>query len=392
MHSEDDSLHAPMASCAQRPDRRRRAVTQLAGAALLGGAWPLARAAGVVRVGQSLPLTGPLGAVVGPVFEGQRALLEEVNARGGVYGNRIELITLDDAADAQQTADNARRLIERDRVTSLFGFAVVQGTLRTLPLLAQYKVPLIGLYSGSDIVRETHQPYLFTTTASIRDEVVQMVRTLNSQHSTRFALVYQNNELGRYMLPLVKAIAKEHNASLTVSTPVEPDGSNAQAAAQAVGATQPQAILLLAAGAAALGFMKVARDVARAPVYTLSLAGTTSLLDRLGPAAHGLAVTQIVPYPGRQTSSLTRQFAAAMQKARLAPTYDRMWGYLNASILAEVLRRAGPEPTPAGIIYAIERMNNVDLGGYRLSFDATNHHGSRFVEITMVGPKGEYIR
>ena len=45
-------------------------------------------------------------------------------------------------------------------------------------------------------------------------------------------------------------------------------------------------------------------------------------------------MTQIVPYTMRQTTPLTRQFGAAMSKAGLAPTYDRMWGgFLNASTL-----------------------------------------------------------
>jgi hypothetical protein len=81
-----------------------------------------------------------------------------------------------------------------------------------------------------------------------------------------------------------------------------------------------------------------------------------------------------------------------MGKAGLAPSYDRMWGYLNATILVEVLRRAGPGPTPAGIVSTIERMGSVDVGGYRVAFDAENHHGSRFVEITMIGASGRYIR
>ena len=81
-----------------------------------------------------------------------------------------------------------------------------------------------------------------------------------------------------------------------------------------------------------------------------------------------------------------------MTRAQLAPSYDRMWGFLNATILVEVLRRAGPNPTPVGIVGAIEHMGNVDLGGYRLAFDGDNHNGSRFVEITMIGANGRYVR
>ena len=81
-----------------------------------------------------------------------------------------------------------------------------------------------------------------------------------------------------------------------------------------------------------------------------------------------------------------------MRRAGLAPTYDRLWGYLNASILVEVLRLAGTAPSPATILAAVEHMSHADIGGYRLSFDPAHHNGSRFVDITMVGADGHYIR
>jgi ABC-type branched-subunit amino acid transport system substrate-binding protein len=372
---------------------RRNVLGRLAALAALGTPGMRAHAENApIRIGQSLPITGPLAPVVQPIAEGQRALLQDVNARGGVNGARIELVTLDDGADPQRTVDNVHRLVEAERVAGLFGFASVPGLMRALPVVTEYRVPLLGVYNGADIVRRGHQPYLFTTTASIGDEVTTMVRTLAAMRVLRLGVAFQDNEFGRFMMPLVEAIAKEHGAEIAVSQPVAPDGTNAEAAVRAVAAKEPQAVLLLAAGNAALGFLRAAHEVVRVPVYALSLVGTTALLEALGPAAHGLAVTQVVPYPWRETSPLTRQFAAAMARAKLTPTYDRMWGYLNASILVEVLRRAGPNPTPASIVAAIEHMGSVDVGGYRLAFDAENHHGSRFVEITMIGPSGKYVR
>lgn len=371
---------------------RRNAAAAIAGAGLMGVGVGPARAAAPLRIGQSLPLTGPLGSVVAPIAQGQKALLDEVNAEGGVRGAPIELITLDDATQPQRTADNAQRLIESERVAALFGFAFVPGLMRALPLVNERKVPLIGVYNGADIARNDANPYLFTTTASLRDEIVTMVRTLAAMNTRSLALAYQNNELGRFIVPLVKSVVQEHQATLAGAVPVEPDGSNGAAAAQAVAAMQPQAILLLAAGSAVLGFMKSLPASARVPVYALSLAGTTALLAQMGPAARGMAFTQVVPFPARQTSALTRRFGALMAKAGLPPTYDRMWGFLNASILVEVLRRAGSNPTPAAITATLERMSDVDLGGYRLAYGPKRRNGSNFVEITIVDHSGRFVR
>jgi branched-chain amino acid transport system substrate-binding protein len=371
---------------------RRRALMRLAGSATLAGLGLQARAANTLRIGQSVPLSGPLGAVLNPIVEGQKAVLDDVNARGGIHGNPIELITLDDAADPAATAANAQRLIDSERVIALFGFAVVPGLMRTLPLLAERKVPLLAVYNGADNLRQGPQPYLFTTTASVSDEVTKMVQTLTALKTTRLGMAFQDSDFGRYMVSVVEAIAKRYGASIVAATPLRVDGSNAAQAAKALAAAQPQAVLLLAAGGAVLGFLKESKTVLHVPVYALSIAGTAAMLDKLGTAARGMAVTQVVPYPMRQTTPLTRQFGAAMSKAALAPTYDRMWGFLNASILVEVLRRAGANPTPATIVSTIEHMGTVDMGGYHLNFNSDHHHGSSFVEITMVGTGGQYVR
>ncbi|GAB2577846.1 ABC transporter substrate-binding protein [Ramlibacter solisilvae] len=370
---------------------RRRTLAAVAGASALASFAPLAGAAATVRIGQSLPLTGPLGAVVKPIAEGQKALLDELNAEGGMRGARIELLTLDDGAQPDRTAENTRRLIEDEKVTALFGYAFVPGLVRALPLINEKGMPLLGVYNGADIVRTPANPTLFTTTASLGDEVAAMVRNLATLNTRKLALAYQNNELGRYMRPLVEAAVKQHQGTLVAAVALEPNGSNGAQAAQEISAKAPEAILLLAAGAAVLGFMK-SLPSARASVYALSLAGTTALIEQIGPAARGMAFTQIVPFPLRQTSPLTRRFAASMSKAGLTPSYDRMWGYLNASVLVETLRRAGPNPTPAAVYSTLEKMSDVDLGGYRLAYGPNRHHGSNFVEITVVDQNGKFLR
>jgi branched-chain amino acid transport system substrate-binding protein len=370
---------------------RRRALAALAAGTLLGGLSPLRAALAPIRIGQSLPLTGPLGAVVKPIAEGQKALLDELNAEGGVRGATVELLTLDDSANPEQTASNTRRLIEDEKVTALFGYAFVPGLVRALPLANEKGVPLLGVYNGADIVRADNR-CLFTTTASLADEVAAMVRNLASLNTRKMALAFQNNELGRYMRPIVEAAVRQHDGSLVATVALAPDGSNAAESAQAIAARAPEAILLLAGGAPVQNFMKALPSSARVAVYALSLAGTTALLEQIGPAARGMAFTQVVPYPLRQTTPLTRRFGAAMAKAKLAPSYDRMWGYLNASVLVEALRRAGPNPNPAAVYAALERMTDVDIGGYRLSFGPTRHHGSSFVEITVVDHNGRFVR
>jgi branched-chain amino acid transport system substrate-binding protein len=72
--------------------------------------------------------------------------------------------------------------------------------------------------------------------------------------------------------------------------------------------------------------------------------------------------------------------------------YDTLNGYLNARTMLECIRRAGAAATPKAVLNVLETNGKVDLGGFELSFDAKQRHGSRFVELTVIGSKGNTLK
>jgi branched-chain amino acid transport system substrate-binding protein len=48
--------------------------------------------------------------------------------------------------------------------------------------------------------------------------------------------------------------------------------------------------------------------------------------------------------------------------------------------------------TSASLTTGMESIGKIDLGGYPLNFSPRNHHGSAFVDITVLGPRGRYMR
>ena len=64
----------------------------------------------------------------------------------------------------------------------------------------------------------------------------------------------------------------------------------------------------------------------------------------------------------------------------------------TVKLLVEGLRRAGPNPTRQKFMAALEGMSNVDLGGLSVGFSPTQHAGSTFVELTMIGSNGKIVR
>jgi ABC-type branched-subunit amino acid transport system substrate-binding protein len=72
--------------------------------------------------------------------------------------------------------------------------------------------------------------------------------------------------------------------------------------------------------------------------------------------------------------------------------FSAMEGFLTAKVAVEGLRRAGRNLTRDGYIAALERMQDVDLGGFYVSYSPTDHTGSAFVDLTIIGGDGKFLR
>ena len=371
---------------------RRHALQSLAAAAGAATGFPALAQDTEIRIGQSIHLTGPLAATTSQSLKGQALALDEVNRAGGVNGRPVKLIQLDDQYDPQRCIANVKSLIETHKVSALFGLANSQAIGATLPLLAERKMPLIGIYSGSPALRVQQHPCLFTTSASFRDEVVQMVRNLVAVQQADLGVVYLDNPFGQLMLPVAEQVIQEHGATLVGKQALDATGANAAEVCKALAANRPKAVLLMAFGPSTVAFVKAARKLIGVPIYALSITNVAALLQAMGEDARGLAITQTVPYPWRETTAIARDFNNAARREQLPVTYEAMLGYVNARVLVEGLKRSGKAPTPEAVIRGFESMTKVDLGGYEVAYGPKKHHGSAFVEITIVGPDGKFIR
>ena len=89
--------------------------------ALVGGAHAQ------ILIGQTAGFTGPVAAGVKETTEGAKLYIDSINAKGGVHGQKIELVSLDDKFDPKLAAENARKLIEERNVLALF---LTRGTIQ----------------------------------------------------------------------------------------------------------------------------------------------------------------------------------------------------------------------------------------------------------------------
>jgi len=373
--------------------RRRSLVLALAGGAALASLSARAQPApgkGDILIGRSTALSGGMAPFLAPIHEGQDAAVEDANAKGGIGGRKIRLVTLDDGFDPRRTLENARQLIEKEGVLALLGVSGTSQVMALLPYLVQAKLPLISVYTGSPAIRAQQHPYLFTTRASYADELVKIVRNLVAVQTSRIAVAYENNDFGKLLLPLVEKTIAAEGATLAGSHAIAPTGADANDAAKALAAQKPQAVLLVAAGPPVVAYVRANRAHLGVPVYTLSLGAGSAVLKALGDDARGLAVARTGPSPTKPTIALTRDFQASMKRHDKPEYYYRYTCSLVARVPIDAPRAAGPGVTRASLVQAMEGLGNLDLGGYSYQFSPQNHHGSNYVDIAVVGSGGVY--
>ncbi len=149
-----------------------------------------------ILIGQTAGFTGPAAAITQEITDGARLYLNAVNAKGGVSGQKIELISLDDKFDPKLSAVNARTLIEDKNVAAMFLSAGTPQTQAIIPLLDKYGVALVGPSSGATILREPVKPHVFNVRATYQREIQKAIKHLASTGVSRIGIVYSDDSFG----------------------------------------------------------------------------------------------------------------------------------------------------------------------------------------------------
>jgi ABC-type branched-subunit amino acid transport system substrate-binding protein len=96
-----------------------------------------------------------------------------------------------------------------------------------------------------------------------------------------------------------------------------------------------------------------------------------------------------MPYPWNDIVPMVRDYQKLVGKTGFS--YYGIEAYAMARIMVDAIRKAGKEPTREKLLAALES-TNTDLGDFRVAFSGTNRQGSRFVEMTVVGPGGKILK
>ncbi len=374
----------------------RRAL--LAGTAAAALPWlqagPASAQESQIVLGQSTDLTGPLGELGSAMHQGAQAAFAAVNARGGIQGRSIVLNTLDDQYDVQKGLANVKQLMADPNTFALFNCMGTANVEAMLPMVLESGIPFFAPFTGAQLSR-VPQRNVFNIRASYAEEAEKLVQHLNTLGIKRIAIAYQANSFGKEVFNATQRSMAKLGLPEGPSATVENNASDAAAAAAKIAQAQPEAVLIGLAGKPAMEFVKSFRALRRGTaLYGLSVLGTSANIAALGADAVGMALTQVMPLPTNPVVPVAREFVQAWKAigSKAEPSHLALEGYINARVFCEALQRAGKNLTRASFIDATWSLRKLDLGGFEVHATEPGRNASRFVELTLVGRDGKYVR
>src|SRR5687767_924328 len=371
----------------------------LIGAAALAPALAAAQTApGVypdkIVLGQSAVFSGPAAQLGIQMRNGIKSYLDYVNERGGVHGRKLELVTEDDQYESKVAPVASKKLIEEHKVFALLGYVGTPTGVAHLPVVTQAKVPLVGMFTGAEVLRAPFNRYVFHVRASYYDETEKIVEHVLSTGGKKISVFYQDDAYGEAGRKGTELALEKRKMKIHSQGTVERNTVAVEAAAKLINDSQPDAIVMVSAYTSIAAFVRTMQKLGSgATFYNVSFVGSAALANALGKDGVGVAISQVVPFPWATGVPVVKEYQQAAKKAGFTDyNFSALEGYLTAKVMVEGLKRTGKNLTREGFIDSMEKMGDVDLGGFFVSYTPKSHTGSKFVDLTIIGRDGKFLR
>jgi ABC-type branched-subunit amino acid transport system substrate-binding protein len=359
-----------------------------------------------IRFGIAAPFSGSAKELGRQMKLGIETAFSVVNETGGVNGRQLKLFSADDGYEPSRTSEAMKQLWENDQVFGILGNVGTPTALVALPSALDHKMLFFGAFTGANLLRQVPPDhYVFNYRASYSEETEAAVRYLvrvRGLQPKEIAVFAQQDSYGDagfegvakairglrggYAEPILRLNYKRNTVDVTDAV--------AQLRARK---SSVKAVVMVATYRAAANFIVQTRDRYPNMIYTnVSFVGSTALSDELvlqgEKFADGIIITQVVPaVSGYSRAVLDYKAALAKYFPGERPDYVSFEGYVVAQILAEALKRVGPQLDTEKLIDTLETVHNLDMGlGTLLNFGPSEHQASHKVWGTQLDKSGRF--
>ncbi|HXB20849.1 MAG TPA: ABC transporter substrate-binding protein [Candidatus Solibacter sp.] len=339
------------------------------------------------RIGVITSLTGSQAAFGEAHRNGYLIALDEINAKGGVLGKKVELDFYDDQSKPDQAVQGVSKLVDQDRVPIVLGSYSSESTKAIIPSVTQRQVPLIIPTATADNVMESKSPWIFRICAGAGDYAKATIAFLKDNGDPKtMAIVYENTNFGQANMKAMSAAAKAAGINLVAVESYEAKSPDYKAVLQRVKQANPEVIYFASYLLDAGTLMRQAQEVDVNPKYYTSAGTGFAAAEFPTPKGAGknaeytFSVSQWLPdakWPG------SKEFDAEYFKRHNShPAYHAIQAYESLHVAAQAINDAKSLDS-AKIRDAIKNLNLSSTPFGPVKFDA-NGQNQHEVLITQV--------
>ena len=354
-----------------------------------------------IKVGAAINLTGP-ASTWGKFHEkGQRDYFQYVNeVKGGVYGHKIDMITVDTAYKVPEAQAAVRKFVMQDKVDMIATWGAGEG-LAAKPIIQSYKVPTIN-YSTSWEILQKPVDFMYLPFGSYKMDCHAILEYIKAIHkgneSPRVGLLTYNNAYGRSIHEPSKEYAKELGINLVAIEEFPPRTVDLSTELLRLKKAGAEYVFMQMLPSAIITALKGSDRVKYQPVFLGTWTSTDPDFFKMGKGL--IRDRLIMQFPGGLPSDKSKGMELMSELWKRYKTVDSFdASYWEGVAVGMIMERAfirayerSKKITPETINAAMESFRNEDFGGLvpAVSFSKDNHEASFTARMVKVNEDGTY--
>lgn len=345
-----------------------------------------------IKIGSTLSETGPASFLGDPEGKTLEMLVEELNAKGGVNGELIELIKYDDGGDPNKARTFATRLIEDDEVVAIIGGSTTGATMAVMPLAEDAEIPFISLAGAISII-EPVRKHTFKTPHTDRMACAKIFDDMKKRGLTKVGMISGTDGFGASMRKQCLTIVGDYGIEIVADESYGPKDADMTPQLTNIKSTDGiQAVLNPGFGQGpAIVTRNYAQLAVGLPLYQSHGVASNGFIDLAGAeAAEGvrlpgtaLLVGDLLAEDDPQKAIVTA-YKTAYEEGTGSPV-STFGGYAHDAfrILVDAIERAGSSD-PAAIRDAIEQTSGLVGTTGTVTMSADDHLGLDLTAFRML--------
>jgi branched-chain amino acid transport system substrate-binding protein len=268
-------------------------------------------AAAPIKIGALFSVTGPPSFLGEPERNTAKMVVDELNAKGGVKGHKLELVVYDTQGDATKAVQAANRLIKEDKVVAIIGPSTTGETMAVIPVAEKEGIPLISCAAGSKIT-DPLKKWVFKTAQNDGLAVTKIYEYLAKKRINKVAILTVSDGFGSSGREQLKAHAAKHGIQIVVDDTYGPKDTDMTSQLTKIRGSQAQAIICWGTNPGPAVIAKNVKQLGiKLPLFMSHGVSSKKFIELAGDAAEGIIlpsgrviVADVLPASDKQKKSL----------------------------------------------------------------------------------------